>query len=137
MTNTAQQDGTTPVKGEPLTTATMGEVMESCTGYDEIGIEQNLGASIEELSGDEKTGKQTKALKLARAMVAVHRTHEGDAPSKAWKFAMSMRLDDVQTYFTQASPNDDDAMAPELASESGKDDGVPGAEPVTSPTSVS
>jgi hypothetical protein len=136
MTNTAQQDGTTPVKGEPLTTATMGEVMESCTGYDEIGIEQNLGASIETLTGA-GSNEPAQALKLARAMVAVHRTHEGDAPSKAWKFAMSMRLDDVQTYFTQASPNDDDAMAPELASESGKDDGVPGAEPVTSPTSVS
>lgn len=105
----------------PVTTATLPETMDSVTGYDEIGIEQNLGTSLEVMAGDDKRGIPTQAIKLTRAMIAVHRMHEGDAPAKAWRYALSMRFGDVQQYFTDVPGDDDDTLTPELMSESGKD----------------
>lgn len=112
---TAQAEPTTPV------TETLAEVMESVTGYDEIGVEKNLGISIEDMTGAGE-GEKTQAIKLTRALIAVHRCHQGDNPTKAWHFALSMRMSDVQNYFAPAAKDDDDVLTTEAQSESGKDE---------------
>ena len=103
---------------EYATTATIAEVMDSVNGYDELGIEQHLGRSLEALSDDDSP--RANNILLTRACVAVHRQHaEGDSPAAAWKFAMTLGLKDLMAYFSPKSADED--MGLEDTSESGKD----------------
>lgn len=119
---------------EYVATKTIAEVMDSLNGYDDLAIEDRLGRSLEQLSDDE-SGKANSLL-LTRACVAKYRQSDcGDNPSAAWKFAMSLGLNDLMGYFPPKST--DEEMGLEDTSASGKDEPQPAAAPVTKPGSAS
>lgn len=97
--------------------ASLQEVVESLTGFDEIAIEQAFGAGIVTLL-------DTKATMATRALVFIQRKRDGMKDPEARKAAMEMRLGDVQDLFRD-DDEQDDAEVPEPVTETGKDDGQP------------
>lgn len=107
---------TPAVKAEvPLTTeTTIAEMFDSLTGYDELAIERELERDLEELVKNSTL--------LGRAMVAIHRTREGDKSHDAWKFAMTLRIGQVTGYFAKGGTSTAvDTVTGEPDDEAGKD----------------
>lgn len=121
MTAPAAKKAAAAQPAEPtkyVTELTYQEVLDSVTGYDEIGLKQNLHTTFEEIAGTDEV--PVNEAMLIRALIGVHRLHEGDTPSKAWKLALTTTRGELRTYFTPPGNNDDDAMVGPT-SESGKD----------------
>lgn len=110
---------------EPLyvTELTYQEVLDSVTGYDEIGLKQNLHTTFEEIAGDDE--KPINQALLLRALIGVHRLHEGETPSEAWTRALSATRGELRTYFTPVDDNDGLVAGEAPTSESGKDEPRP------------
>jgi hypothetical protein len=106
-------DKAAPAPEWPKTELTIPEMMDSLNGWDELAIEEHLKRPLDAMRSN---------FTVARALIGVHLTREGQKAPAAFKTAMAMVNDDVTKYFTKASANDDDLLAP---SESGKEPAKP------------
>lgn len=108
-------------KTKYATELTWQEVLDSVTGYDEIGLKNTFHTTFDEIGGyGDKDAPVNESL-LVRALIGVHRLHEGDAPAVAWSKALSATRAELKVYFTPADPGDGVMEGEAPASESGKD----------------
>ena len=91
---------------------TVGEMLESLTGFEEIAISKQFDADIATLLA-------TQATMAGRALVFIDQKRQGLSDSEAKKVSMEMTLKAVDGYFAE----DEDAAVPEEpVTEAGKDD---------------
>lgn len=103
---------------------TTEELADSLTGFDEIAIKKAFGATLSELSPDQK-GQGGDVFQFLRALIFVHRRREGENDITAFNTAQNLRTAELNGYFAEES------------AESGKDSSAPEMTPPTSQPGVS
>lgn len=113
---TEQHQEQAPEQAPKQITFSFDEMLESLTGFEEIGIEEAFGADITALM-------LTNVTKAQRALVFVVKKREGLKATDARKAVLEMRLGDVQAFFADDEPevNEDEPVTA-----AGKDDEQPG-----------
>lgn len=95
---------------------TFEEMSEAVTGFDELAVTKHMGM---DLYGD----AEARPVWLVRALVFVHKRHQGVPDVEAKEQVLSMPLGEVNDYFeTDDEPNPDDPATP-----AGKDDSPDGS----------
>ena len=91
---------------------TIGDMLESLTGFEELAITKNFDADIATLLA-------TQATMAGRALVFIDRKRKGLSDPEAKKASMEMTLKTVDDYFAE---DEDEVMPEEPVTEAGKDD---------------
>lgn len=89
---------------------TVEDFSGSLTGFEEQAIKRSFGVNLNDLQHDGST--------TLRALIFSHLRREGAKDRDAYNQSMEMPLRDVQTYFAEPVPDDDD----DPETDQGKDD---------------
>jgi hypothetical protein len=117
----------------------INELINTLTGFEEIGIEKVCGYTLEELSdpGSERNPKMNREGMLVRAMGAVVIARRDKVPlAKAWALVQGMTRDECGDLFPDES-EPEEPFEDEPITEPGKDGSVPATTPESSPPSSS
>lgn len=106
----------TDTTAEETVKPTLGDTINSLTGYEEDEIEHAFGISVYDLIG-------VNFVKANRALCFVLRRREGKKGSEALKIAKSMTSKELDGVFAD-DEDDDEVMPDEPVTEAGKDDSV-------------
>lgn len=90
--------GSKPEEPKP---PTPDEVLDTCTGYDELAIEKAFGADVETLINS------GQGLKYLRALAFVQELHGGAKHDEAKKTALSLPVKALNDRFSEPEPDDE------------------------------
>lgn len=113
----------------------IGQLIPTLTGYEEIGIEQVCGKSLEELidTGTEEHPRVGRDILLGRAMGAVLIARDQEIPLKAaWVKVLAMPQRDLGGLFEDEDEDDvDEVLDDEPTTDAGKGGSVSESEPTS------
>lgn len=93
---------TTPTDAPTGSELTTQEVLESLTGYEELGIREAFGAPVQKFIGE------GDVFTYHRALIFVLRKREGMSHAQALKASLSLTVKTVVDYFTEPDESGDD-----------------------------
>lgn len=117
----------------------INEIIPTLTGFEEIGIEQVCGKSLEEIVdiGTREHPKAARDILLARVMGAVLVARDEKLTLKAaWDKVLAMPQSELGDLF-EDEDEEEEAFEDEPVTDAGKDDSETGSEPLSSPSSSS
>lgn len=111
----------------------IGQLIPTLTGYEELGIEQVCGKSLEELidTGTEEHPRAGRDILLGRAMGAVIVARQEEIPLKAaWAKVLAMPQREMGELF-EDEDDEDEVLEDEPTTDAGKDDSANESEPTS------
>lgn len=118
----------------------IGEFMNTLTGFEEIAVKQMTGVEFDDLTGDKQLGIPPRYSLLTRSLTAVKLMREDDKVTLVEAYSRAQKLSRLELADVFGDTSGDDAAdeaAGEPVSESGKDGQEPSGQHESSPSSAS
>lgn len=123
-----------------MTSISIGEFMNTLTGFEEIAVKQMTGVDFDDITGDRAHGIPPRYSLLTRSMTAVKMMREEPNLKlvEAWGRAQKLTRLELAGVFGDTDEDErEDEAAGETVSESGKGEPLTDGEPGSSPSSAS
>lgn len=117
----------------------IGEFMNTLTGFEELAVKQMTGVEFDDLTGDKQKNIPPRYSLLTRSLTAVKLMREEAVTAvEAYTRAQKLTRLELANVFGDTSADEvADEIAGEPVSESGKDGQEPSGQPASSPSSAS